>query len=247
MWHHQRLVILEKCSESVALRARTAGIVEREKLRSWRRGDSAIVRALEPFRKAQGAHCRTVDRRKNLIGERNHTIALTLGERCSNGIAQASRTFGGDRQAVYDHQQLLRAGDVTSGPRDLIEVHHTSVDCDTKEALRPEVLHHDIVSDFIRESERKRDVEAGAARQREYGVRHRLYSVRFYLPAAIRTERVSHSRPEQAKIVVDLGRSADGRPGSLGGILLLDRDGRRETFNGVDVWLFHPLEELPRI
>ena len=100
-------------------------------MRGRGRRDSAVVRALEPFREAQGAHRRGVDQRQNLIGEQNHTIALTLGERCSNGIAQASRTFDGDSQAIDDHEQLLRAGDVTSGPGDLIEVHHTSIDRDT--------------------------------------------------------------------------------------------------------------------
>ena len=51
--NHQRLVVLEDGAESVALRARTARVVEREQLRRRRRRNRAIVRALESFGESQ--------------------------------------------------------------------------------------------------------------------------------------------------------------------------------------------------
>src|SRR5262249_1712509 len=52
---------------------------------------------------------------------------------------------------------------------------------------------------------------------------------------------------EEPQVVVDLGDGADGRARVLRGRLLLDRDGRRQPLDGVDVRLGHLLEELPRV
>ena len=49
---------------------------------------------------------------------------------------------------------------------------------------------------------------------------------------------------EQAEVVVDLGDRADGRARIARCGLLVDRDGRRQTFDEVDVRLVHLAEEL---
>jgi hypothetical protein len=49
---------------------------------------------------------------------------------------------------------------------------------------------------------------------------------------------------EQPEVVVDLGDRADRRPRVGPGRLLLDRDGRRQAVDEIDVRLLHLLEEL---
>ena len=55
------------------------------------------------------------------------------------------------------------------------------------------------------------------------------------------------AREEQPHVVVDLGDGADGGARVARGGLLLDRDGRREPVDLVDVRLLHHLQELARV
>ena len=65
--------------------------------------------------------------------------------------------------------------------------------------------------------------------------------------AADRAVRAAGAGEEQAEVVVDLGDRADGRPRVAVGRLLVDRDGRRQPLDEVDVGLVHLPEELARI
>ncbi len=49
---------------------------------------------------------------------------------------------------------------------------------------------------------------------------------------------------EQAQVIVDLGDGADGRARVVGGALLVDRNGRGETFDVVHIRFLHLAEEL---
>ncbi len=65
--------------------------------------------------------------------------------------------------------------------------------------------------------------------------------------SAVVTERVADAREQQSQVVVDLGDGADRRARIARGGFLLDRDRRRQPLDGIDVRLFHLLEELARI
>src|SRR5205807_3636357 len=52
---------------------------------------------------------------------------------------------------------------------------------------------------------------------------------------------------ENAEVIVNLGRGRDCRSWIGAGAALLDRDGRRKSFDEIDVRFFHLVEELPRI
>ena len=52
---------------------------------------------------------------------------------------------------------------------------------------------------------------------------------------------------QQAHVVVDLGDRADGGAGVARCALLVDRDGRRQPLDQVDVRLFHLSKELARV
>ncbi len=52
---------------------------------------------------------------------------------------------------------------------------------------------------------------------------------------------------QQAEIIVNLGGRPDSGSGVADAVLLTDGDCWTDAFDGVDVWFFHPLEELPGI
>ena len=66
-------------------------------------------------------------------------------------------------------------------------------------------------------------------------------------PAALRAMRHADGGVEKAKVVVDLGDGTDGRAGAAAGGFLLDRDGRAEAVDGVDVGTLHLIKELAGI
>ena len=57
--------------------------------------------------------------------------------------------------------------------------------------------------------------------------------------AAVGAVGLAYGGVEEPEIVVDLGDGADGGARGAGGGLLLDRDGRGEAVDGVDVGAFH--------
>ena len=67
-----------------------------------------------------------------------------------------------------------------------------------------------------------------------------------FLPA-LAAERPAHARVEQPHVIVDLGRRADGRSRVAYAVLLPDSNGGADTFDAIDVRVFHPLEELPGV
>ena len=65
--------------------------------------------------------------------------------------------------------------------------------------------------------------------------------------AADRAVRLADAREQQPEVVVDLGDRADRRARVAVGRLLVDRDGRRQALDEVDVGLVHLPEELPGV
>ncbi len=93
----------------------------------------------------------------------------------------------------------------------------------------------------------KQGIPARALRLRQHPRGHLIDRVFLYLPAALRAERAAHPRKQQAQEVVAFGRSGHGRSRIAAGVLLANRNGRRNTVDLVDVRFLHPLQELPRI
>jgi len=59
--------------------------------------------------------------------------------------------------------------------------------------------------------------------------------------------RLTDGGEKDAQVIVNFGRSGDCRSWIRAGAALLDRDGWRETFDEIDVRLFHLIEKLPGI
>ena len=90
-------------------------------------------------------------------------------------------------------------------------VHH-SIERHAQESLGTEVLQDDVVGDLVRQAQRERDVKTCPLRDLHDRVADRLNRVGLDLATALRAEGVTDPGPQQAEVVVDLGRGADGRP-----------------------------------
>jgi hypothetical protein len=89
-----------------------------------------------------------------------------------------------------------------------------------------------------------KDHQAGAIRQRQDLAGHLLDRLGDDRAAALGAVGTADAGEEEAQVVVDLGDGADRRAGVATGALLVDRDGRREPLDVVDIGLLHLAEEL---
>ena len=95
--------------------------------------------------------------------------------------------------------------------------------------------------------QRPEDEQPGPLGHRQHLVHHLADGLALDLAAARRAMRVADPREQEAQVVVDLGDRADGRPRVLRRALLVDRDGRRQPVDLVDVGLLHLAQELARV
>jgi len=55
------------------------------------------------------------------------------------------------------------------------------------------------------------------------------------------------AREEELEVIIDFREGADGRTGGADVVFLLDGDGGRDAFDGIDVGFVHAIEELPDV
>ena len=65
-----------------------------------------------------------------------------------------------------------------------------------------------------------------------------------HLAPAIPAHGAAYARKQQSEVIVDFRRGADRGSGVADAVLLPNRNRRADAFDGVDVGLLHPLEEL---
>ena len=83
--------------------------------------------------------------------------------------------------------------------------------------------------------------------KREHLIDHLAHGLRGERLTVIRATRFADAREQQAQVVVDFRDRADGGTWVVRRRFLFDRNRRRQTFDVVDVRLFHHRQELPRI
>ncbi len=135
---------------------------------------------------------------------------------------------------------LLVAGQV-----DLVgELVDLAVDAGPGEALGGQVGEERLVGALAAADDRGQHLEAGALGQLEDAVDDLLRGLAGDRRAALGAVGHADAGVEQPQVVVDLGDRADRGAGVAGGRLLVDRDGRRQALDEVDVGLVHLAEEL---
>ena len=122
-----------------------------------------------------------------------------------------------------------------------------TVDAEADVALRLHLLEQLDELSLAVAHDRREHHQARLGRQRQRRVDHLADALRLQRQAVVRAVRRSGAREQQAQVVVDLGDGADGRARVVRGRLLLDRDGRRQALDDVDVGLVHQLQELARV
>ena len=183
------------------------------------------------------------DRRR--VGEFDHRQAVGELQRGLEALGQPLADVGAHHDAVHHHVDVVLELLVERGRfRDLVEL---AVDLDPLETLLQ--IFGELLAVFALAAahDRRQQIEPRALGQRQHAVDHLGDGLALDRQAG--RGRIGHAdaRPQQAHVVVDLGDGADGRARILRGGLLLDRDGRRQAVDLVDVRLLHHLQELARI
>ena len=128
--------------------------------------------------------------------------------------------------------------------RRLREVVLLAVDPDADEALLAGALEHPVALGLAILDQRAEDEEPRALRQREHLVDDLAHRLALDLAAALGAVRMADAGEQQPHVVVDLGDRADRRARVARRALLVDRDGRRQPVDLVDVRLLHLAQEL---
>ncbi len=131
--------------------------------------------------------------------------------------------------------------------RHRVDLMQLAVHAHTDEALRTQLVEHLRMLALAVADDRRQQHVALFRVQRQHLVDHLADRLRFQRVAMVRAARGADASVQQAQVVVDLGDRADGRTRVVRGRLLLDRDGRGQAFDVVQVRLFHHAQELARI
>jgi hypothetical protein len=167
------------------------------------------------------------------------------GHRRLDRVCQPLAQIGLHDQTVDDDRDvvlvLLVEHDLLVKPAQL------AVDLDPAKALGPELLELLAVLALTPAHDRRQDHEAGPLGQFHHLIDDLLGRLPGDGAAAHVAVGVADTRPQEAQIVVDLRDRADRRPRVARCRLLVNRDGRRQALDRVDVGLVHLTQELPRV
>ena len=237
--HDQLGVDLHLRAEPRAALARAVRRVEGEDPRLELGDDRPVVGAGELLR-VQG------DRALPFLGDGldlDHPVGQRHGglDRVGQALAQVAAH---DEAVDHDRDVVL----VLLVEDDLVLEHpQLAVDLRPREALRAQLLEDLAVLALAPAHERRQHHEARALLELHDLVDDLLGGLPGDRLAADVAVRMADARPQQAQVVVDLGDRADRRARVARRRLLVDRDGRRQALDRVDVGLVHLAQELPRV
>ena len=242
-------------AEPAAGRTGAERIVEREQPRLDLGNGEARDRAGELFREDQALRPalvmdlgRFLSGRLTLrsgagrVGEFHHGQAVGKPQRGLERFREPGCDVGPHHQAIHHHVEVVLELLVERrGVRDLVE---PAVDLHPLEAALHVVGELLAVLALAAAHHGRQQIEPRALGQRQHPVDHLRNRLAFDRQPGRRRIGHAHARPQQPHVVVDLGDGADGRTRIARGGLLLDRDGRGEAVDLVDVRLLHHLQEL---
>ena len=129
----------------------------------------------------------------------------------------------------------------------MVEIVHDAVDAHAHVASAPERIEFLLVAAPATAHDRGQDFDQRVFRKREHALRHLLGGLARNRSSAAGTVGLAGPRVEQAQVVGDFSRRADGGAGIAADVLLLDRDGGRQAVDGLDLGTRHLVEVLPRV
>ena len=199
------------------------------------------------------------ERARQVLGERDELLGAVLADDADLGDAVGEPQGGLHRlgQALADvvapHQPvdddldgvLLVAGQVVRAPFGQLD--HLAVDPGPGEPLLGQVVEQRLVLALAAPHHRGEHLEARPLGQVEDAVHDLLGGLAGHGAPAVGAVGMADPGVEQPEVVVDLGDRPHRRPRVAPGGLLVDRDGRRQPLDEVDVGLVHLPEELPGV
>ena len=235
--NHQLEVDLEVRSQPVAALARTVGRVEREVTGSQLVERQPAVGAREMLRE-HDVFARIVD-------EVDSRHALRQLEGRLDRVRQTGFDPLLDDEPVDDDVDVVL--EVPVEPDLLRQILDLAVDPGSREPRRGEILDQPVELALPSPHHRGEDLEARPLGHLEHLVHDLLRRLTGDRPSAVVAVGAADPGEQQAQIVIDLGDGPNRRPGAAGGRLLVDRDGRRQALDEVDVRLVHLPQELPGV
>ena len=175
----------------------------------------------------------------------DHHHVVGQAQRHVDRLGEAALDAAAHDQAVHDDVDVVVAAAVE---RDVfLERSQVAVDARLGEPARAHGLQLFLELALAAADDGRHHVDARVLRVGHHQVDNALHRLGGDLAPAGRAVRHADVGEEQPQVVVDLGDRPHGgaRVGARG--LLLDRDGRRQPLDEVDVGLLHLLEELARV
>ena len=216
------------------------GPVEREHARLDGRQRNAAVDTSEALREPERFGRDAVDRRCCTRSRPSPSLSASS----TLSVSAALEAILED-ESVDDHVEVVRLLPVEL---DLVaEVDDGPVDARAYEPFATQPLELELELAFAAATHRREQEDPRAVPQREDPIDNLLDGLRLDSLSAVGAVRDAHAREEDAEVVGDLGDGAHGRARGLRERSLLDRNGRRETIDALDVGLRELLEELPRV
>ncbi|CAB5028858.1 unannotated protein [freshwater metagenome] len=241
--NHQLGVDFEHGAKARAVVARAVGRVERKVAGRELLEGLAVARASQVLGEDDGL-------RLNLAFGALARQDLDFGHAFGQPERRLHRLGQPAVDAVAQHQPVDHDADGVHVVATEIEVHRRTeldqlaVDHGPSEALRCEVGQQRVVGALAAPHHRCEHLEARALREGEHAVDDLLGRLADEHLAGLGIVRDPDAGIEQPQVVIDLGDGAHGGPWVTRGRLLIDRDGRREALDEVDVGLVHLAEEL---
>jgi hypothetical protein len=200
----------------------------------------------------QSGHAPHGELNENDRGSSSSKDDHTTGQRQGglDGVGQPAPGRLLDRQPVDDDLDivllvLLQRGQVARGRA--VEPDDLAVDPGPGEPLGLKLAKQVRVLTLAATDDRRQHLEPGALLQFQYPVHDLLRALPGDRPAADRAVRLTDPGVQQPQVVIDLGDRPDGRPRVAAGRLLVDRHGRGQPVDEVDVRLVHLAEKLARV
>ena len=162
-----------------------------------------------------------------------------------NPVPQPPLDAGADDQPVDEYLDIVVPAPLQF--QVLVERSDLPVHTDLREAPRPQGRQLLLELTLAPAHDRRQHVDPLVGGTMQHDVEDPVDRLAGDRMATLRTVRDADIGEEQTEIVVDLGDGPDGGARVGAGGLLLDRDGRRQALDQIDIGLLDLLEELPRV
>ena len=222
-------------AQALAFGARAVRRVERERARRHLGHADAALDARQPAREQPVAAVERVDD-DDVVGE---------VQRHLDRFGQAALDARLHDQPIDDDLDGVIAAAIELDV--FVERAEDAVDAGLGEALLLQLRQLLLELALAAADDRRQHVDARILRIQHHHVHDALERLGGDLAAALVAVRDADVGEQQPQVVVDFGDGADRRPRIRRRRLLLDRDGRRQAVDQIDVRLLHLLEKLPGV